>query len=166
MLSLDMLAAVDRRYLAVGAALSVVLFAATVFAVPMLVARLPRDYLNRPPARRSIFVHALRAVLGTLLVMAGIVMLFAPGPGIVAIVLGIMLVDFPGKRRFVRRFVARPRVLEALNALRVRRGREPLEPPRASLPPPPPPASTEAAAAPTPRVSEPSDVPRATVKGR
>jgi hypothetical protein len=39
---------------------------------------------------------------------------------------GLMLVDFPGKRRFERKLVARPGVLEAMNRVRAWLRRPPL----------------------------------------
>jgi hypothetical protein len=43
-----------------------------------------------------------------------------------AILAGIMLLDFPGKRRLVQRIVSQPAVLTSINRLRKRYGRPPL----------------------------------------
>lgn len=53
-------------------------------------------------------------------------MLFTPGPGVLTILIGVMLLNFPGKRRLERKLVERPRVLEAINRLRARFGKAPL----------------------------------------
>ena len=66
--------------------------------------------------------------LGVVLLAAGIAMLVLPGQGLLTLVVALILLDFPGKRRLQRRIVYAPRVLAALNALRRRAGREPLEP--------------------------------------
>jgi hypothetical protein len=60
-------------------------------------------------------------LLGIPLILPGV-----PGPGLVLIVIGVSLLDFPGKRRLEQRVVGRPRVLKAINALRARFGRPPL----------------------------------------
>ena len=52
-------------------------------------------------------------------------MLVLPGQGILTILAGIMLLDFPGKHRLLRWIVAHPQVLRTLNWLR-RRGHPPL----------------------------------------
>jgi len=58
--------------------------------------------------------------------MAGIVMLVLPGQGILTIVIGLMLSNFPGKYRLERWLVMRPRVLRTINWLRQRSKRNPL----------------------------------------
>ena len=45
-----------------------------------------------------------------------------PGPGLVFILLGLSLLDFPGKRALQRRVVTRPFVLRVLNKTRTRFG--------------------------------------------
>ena len=47
------------------------------------------------------------------------------GQGVLTILLGIMLSDFPGKERLERKIVSYPKVLEALNRLRERFGSQP-----------------------------------------
>ena len=58
--------------------------------------------------------------------LAGLAMLVLPGQGLLTILIGLMLLDFPGKRRLERRIVARPAILAMLNRMRARRGRDPL----------------------------------------
>jgi len=58
--------------------------------------------------------------------LAGIAMLVLPGQGILAILGGIELMDFPGKYRLERWIVSRPAVLRSVNWLRRRMGRPPL----------------------------------------
>ena len=49
-----------------------------------------------------------------------------PGPGILILVLGVILLDFPGKRRLEQWLVRRATVLNAMNRLRQRYGKPPL----------------------------------------
>jgi hypothetical protein len=49
-----------------------------------------------------------------------------PGPGLVFILLGLSLLDFPGKRSLERRLLSVPRVQRFLNEVRERFGRPPL----------------------------------------
>ncbi|HKZ05207.1 MAG TPA: hypothetical protein VJU81_07025 [Methylomirabilota bacterium] len=60
--------------------------------------------------------------LGALLSLPGI-----PGQGLLTILIGLILLDFPGKRGLERRLVSRPSVLGAINRLRARFGRPPME---------------------------------------
>jgi hypothetical protein len=50
-----------------------------------------------------------------------------PGQGILTMIIGLTLVDFPGKLDLERRLIARPVVLRRLNALRTRFKRAALE---------------------------------------
>jgi hypothetical protein len=119
---------------------SAVLFVATLVLLPILIARLPADYFTRKrkpesswssrhPAAR-IAVAVLKNLVGALLVLAGIVMLALPGQGVLAILVGLTLVDFPGKTRLMRSLVRRPAVARALNWIRRKAGRPPLEVPQ------------------------------------
>ncbi|HEX4405955.1 MAG TPA: hypothetical protein VH560_14055 [Polyangia bacterium] len=66
---------------------------------------------------------------GVVLVLLGIVMALpgVPGQGILTMIIGLTLLDFPGKRAFERRLVSRPFILRQLNALRARFRRPALE---------------------------------------
>jgi hypothetical protein len=108
-----------------------------------LILRIGADYFVRPPRdlryatpRQRLAHHALTALKnlsGLVLLAAGVVMLFTPGPGLLAMVLGLSLMSFPGKRRFEERLLCQPRILHAANRLRARHGTAPLISPRSLL---------------------------------
>jgi hypothetical protein len=120
-------------------AASLVMLVVSPLLVGWLVVRLPADYFSAP-RRHSAALWArhrlLRPVIlvaknltGIVLVAAGTVMLIAPGQGLLTIITGILLVDFPGKYRVERWLVRRPAVWRSFNWLRERAGREPFESP-------------------------------------
>ena len=113
---------------------SLVAFLATAVLVPLAIARMPADYLVRPVAVRHAqpLLVALKNFAGVVLVLLGIAMLVLPGQGLLTLLLGLGLVDFPGRRRIELAVMTRPAVLKAINALRRRAGRPPLEIPGAS----------------------------------
>lgn len=117
---------------------SVALFVLSVVGVPWFMARVPADYFTRHERGElhMIAVHqpgwrvALRVVknlLGAIVLLAGIAMLVLPGQGLLTILASLFLLDFPGKRRLQRRIIASGPVFRALNRLRERAGRPPLE---------------------------------------
>ena len=69
----------------------------------------------------------LKNILGVGVLFLGVVLTLpgVPGPGILTILLGIMLMDFPGKRRLERWMIRRPKVLDAINRMRLRNGKQP-----------------------------------------
>jgi hypothetical protein len=120
------------------AVFSVALFVLSVAGVPWFVARVPADYFTRrelaemrlEPAALSpwrIAGRVLKNLLGLVLLLAGIAMVFLPGQGLLTIFVGLLLLDFPGKRRLERRLIGWRPLYRAINALRRRAGRPPLE---------------------------------------
>jgi hypothetical protein len=117
--------------------------ALSLVGVSWVVRRLPPDYLlsdaPTPPARGAALVgHIARNLLGTLLLLLGLAMLFLPGQGLLTMVVGLVVMDFPGKRTLERRLLRIPSVLRAINRLRARSGRPPLK-----LDPPTPKVSSD-----------------------
>lgn len=97
---------------------------------------IPPDYFNTPhrplerwrdshPAIRWTLLIAKNAI-GAALVIAGLVMLFTPGQGVLSILLGLSLIDLPGKRAVERRIIQRPTVLDAVNKIRAKANKPPL----------------------------------------
>jgi hypothetical protein len=128
----------NTAQLAWALGLSGLLFIAALVAVPLLIVRLPADYFRcrnwrerHIAHRRHPVVHVAlvvaRNLLGILFILAGVGMLVLPGQGILSIVIGLVLTDVPGKFRFARWIVGRPVILDAINRLRARAGRAPLE---------------------------------------
>lgn len=91
-------------------------------AKPALRADQPASTLIRRMARNG---------LGMILVLAGVLLSLpgVPGQGAMTILVGLLLIDFPGRSRFERALLRRPSVLPALNRLRTRFGKAPLLPP-------------------------------------
>ena len=50
-------------------------------------------------------------------------MLFTPGQGILSLLVGVILCDFPGKRKVERKIIERPLVLSTINRIRARYNR-------------------------------------------
>ena len=118
--------------------LSVALSVGGVFLARWLVVAMPADYFVRrlPPAwerehpviRWSLVIG--KNLLGGVLAVAGAAMLVAPGPGVLTILAGLVLLDIPGKRMLEQRFMALPKVLSTINHMRARANRPPLEMPQ------------------------------------
>ena len=117
-------------------AISVVSFFGTLALLPYLVVRIPADYFHErhpfledlgtthPVLRWALF--ALKNLTGVIVLLCGIAMLVLPGQGLITIIIGLMLLNFPGKFAFERWLVSRPGVLRAINWMRVRANHAPL----------------------------------------
>jgi hypothetical protein len=80
----------------------------------------------RPLWKRNLMIVG-KNVLGVSLVILGLVMSLpgVPGQGLLTMFIGMVLVDFPGKRDIERRIISRPAILDGCNRLRLRFGKKP-----------------------------------------
>lgn len=112
-------------------------FVITSAIAALIIVKLPDDYFH-PSNERVFWVERhpvlrwagliLKNIAGGLLVLVGIVMSLPgiPGPGVMTILLGIMLLDFPGKRGLELKLVRRQQVRRALDRVRKRFNQPPL----------------------------------------
>lgn len=116
---------------------SLALFLITPLIVLWLVTRLPIDYFTKKrrralsswdeyPALRLVILVG-KTALGIVLLVTGVVMLVAPGQGLLTIVGGLILLEFPGKYRLERWLVTRRHVWRSINWLRKRAGHPELQ---------------------------------------
>jgi len=110
------------------AAFSVVAVVVSVLLVPRYLATLPPDFLvnGHRPEPAPLAFRIARNAFGCVLALLGLLMLVLPGQGLLTLLVGVMLVDFPGKYRLVQRVLARPNVLRVVNRLRALRNSPPL----------------------------------------
>lgn len=118
------------------AIVSVVSFLGSLLAVPFIAVRIPHDYFCASHRRvdvwgdRSMVVRTLvvmlKNLLGVVLLAAGLAMLILPGQGLLTMLIGLMVMNFPGKYRLERYLVSRGPVLRGINWIRRRWGVAPL----------------------------------------
>ncbi len=120
---------------------SVLSFVAGLVLMPVFVTRIPADYFSqarqrqrgaRQPLAHLLFVGA-KNVLGMILLGAGLLMLFMPGQGLITMLVGLMIMNYPGKHALERWLIQRPRVLPAVNWLRAKYGSPPLSVPERQM---------------------------------
>lgn len=115
--------------------LSLVFFVGTLVAIPFILVRLPADYFdirvprpwmkNHHPVLRLVG-HVAKNVAGAIFLFAGFLMLFLPGQGILTMLIGISMLDFPGKRRVEAKMIGQPSILNVINGMRHKFGKPPL----------------------------------------
>jgi hypothetical protein len=116
-------------------AISALTFVTSIIAVPWMLVRIPARYFmttqhehpwaDRHPLIRHSFVIG-KNLLGIIFVVLGLLMLILPGQGILTILAGLVLVDFPGKHRVLLWTMSRPAVLKSVNWIRGKANHEPL----------------------------------------
>jgi hypothetical protein len=130
-----------------GAVLAVLTFVVSNVVIIALLLMIPEDsLLDRPnisQRSRHPLVHwsilIAKNALGGILIVLGVIMALpgVPGPGLVSILLGVLLVSVPGKHRLARALLRHPAVLGTINRWRTRFGRPALilEPAQTREPP-------------------------------
>jgi hypothetical protein len=126
------------RNVGLGLLIVVVTFVVATGVVSFVVVKLPATYFH-PDHDREILKDKHPAIrwagiigknlAGVVLIVLGVVMSMPgiPGPGLVTILFGVMLVDFPGRRWLEHKLVSQPRVLKGINDLRKRFGKQPIK---------------------------------------
>ena len=116
---------------------SAVVFFASLVSLPWLVAMIPTDYFMSKKRQRSLwkekfpaiwlFMFIGKNIIGYLMLFAGALMLFLPGQGLLTMVAGLLMVDYPGKFSLERRIALTPSILSKLNWLRSKAKKPPLQ---------------------------------------
>ncbi len=117
-------------------ALSIVMFVGSLIAVPILVARMRPDYFLERRATEEYWsgrhraarftVLLLKNIIGWVLVLAGFAMLVLTGQGILTILIGMTLLNFPGKRKLELWIFRLRHVSRAINWVRTKARQPPL----------------------------------------
>jgi putative transmembrane protein PGPGW len=125
---------VSTETLVTLAALSVVFFVGSLIAIPFILVRLPTDFFDTRVPRRWMENHhpvlrligrLIKNVIGAIFLFAGFLMLFLPGQGILTMLIGVTMLDFPGKRRMEAKMIGQPAVLSTINNMRRKFGKPP-----------------------------------------
>ena len=122
---------------AVGIALFLLSLGISFGAIAVVMLKIPanyfsthyvQDFLPNSPWIVRWGAVILKNVFGVLLIGLGILLSLpgVPGQGILTILLGLIMLDIPGKRPLEARIIKRPAVLGAINSLRARYNKPPL----------------------------------------
>jgi hypothetical protein len=129
--------AVTWRQILIGALIFVGSFLLNLGIVSLILVKLPADHFSKN--RKTKFwdgpnpaLHAAKVIgknlLGVVLVALGVVLSLpgVPGQGLLTILLGIMLLDFPGRHRLEQKLLSKPSIVNTINKLRGRFDKPPL----------------------------------------
>jgi len=134
---MEWLKAHEELFAALGL-LSVFLFLVSLVVFPLIIIYLPHDYFVRTEASFAtlsplrMLLRILKNAFGIFLILAGFLMLFLPGQGLLCLFLGISLVHFPGKRRLEMHLLRYKRIRNSVAWIRHKAEREPIRLPESS----------------------------------
>ena len=134
----DFLSGLTWQKILVGALIFLASFLINLGIVSFILVKLPADHFSKN--RKTKFwagprpaIHAAKVIgkniAGVLLVALGIVLSLpgVPGQGLLTVLLGIMLLDFPGRHRLEQKLLSKPSILNSINGLRKRFDKPPLQ---------------------------------------
>ena len=115
---------------------SILIFILSILGISWFIAQIPEDYFlstKRKPSKWQEQKPILRLavifgknIIGFSLIIGGLLMLVLPGQGLLTIVTGLLLVNYPGKYKLEKKLVAIPSIFRALNWIRVKANKPPL----------------------------------------
>lgn len=120
---------------------SFIMFVISIASIPFILARIPVDYFTITGHQRlrqqkkhqhlalQLMMACIKNLLGALLISIGIVMLFTPGQGLLSILIGLMIMNYPGKFRLECSIIRKPLIFDAINSMRKKKNSPPLLPP-------------------------------------
>ena len=134
----DFLAGLTWQKILIGALIFLASFFINLGIVSFILVKLPADHFSKK--RKTKFwagprpaIHAAKVIGknigGVLLVALGIVLSLpgVPGQGLLTVLLGIMLLDFPGRHRLEQKLLSKPSIVNTINRLRKRFDKPPLQ---------------------------------------
>ena len=134
----DLWASLTLSQVLLGVGLFLASFTISFAAIGIVMVRVPphyfslhheRDFLPDSPWIVKWGATIAKNIAGVFLIFLGILLSLpgVPGQGILTILLGLILLDIPGKRPLEARIIKRPAVLAAINKLRAKYNKPPLE---------------------------------------
>ena len=116
---------------------SILIFIISILGISWFVAQIPEDYFlsskrkaskwqeQKPILRLAVLFG--KNIIGVSLIIGGLLMLVLPGQGLLTIVTGLLLINYPGKYKLEQKLVSIPSVFRALNWIRVKANKPPLK---------------------------------------
>ncbi|MBN2652199.1 MAG: PGPGW domain-containing protein [Spirochaetales bacterium] len=115
---------------------SFVVFVVSLLSMPYLIAKIPEDYFSKNFSQRRerrqfsgrfIIFSLIKNLIGSVILLGGVIMLFVPGQGLLTIFAGMFVMDFPGKHRLEAWFLSKPSVQDGLNFFRKKMNKQPFD---------------------------------------
>ncbi|WDP89395.1 MAG: hypothetical protein HUN04_06510 [Desulfobacter sp.] len=119
-------------------ALSLFFFLFSLAALPWILARIPETFFldlardgggvrkNKPLSPGKMVLAVMKNLAGLILLAGGIIMLFIPGQGLLTMLAGLLLIDFPGKKKLLLILASQPGIQKGTNWIRAKKGVPPL----------------------------------------
>jgi hypothetical protein len=108
----------------------------SIFGIKYFAAKIPQDYFTNKQRVSKLkessivlwlFYMIIKNLIGYIFIILGILALVLPGQGILMILIGLVMSDYPGKQNLERRIISIKTVRRGINWLRKKSGVEEIE---------------------------------------
>jgi len=116
--------------------ISLITLVVSVFAIRYILIKLPSDYfLDQKPSFEgkqnltlSVLFFILRNIIGLIFVLIGLILSLpgVVGQGVLTLLLGLSIMDFPGKRKLQLKIISQQVVINTINLVRAKASKPPL----------------------------------------
>lgn len=116
------------------AVFSALTFVISLLFIPFIIGKMPADIFLKVESRsvsrnyyspRYLLFFLLKNVVAIFLLLCGFIMLFIPGQGLLTMLVGLLLLSFPGKQRVILNLLGRQSIKKSLNWIRVKQNQYP-----------------------------------------
>ena len=118
----------NEVFLAWFGSIALILSLLSPIVIIYFIEKLPADYFIQPHKPERSHIHPLsilKNLLGLILILAGLAMLVLPGQGLLTMLVGLVVMNFPGKKKVELWLMRRAKVAAAINWLRKKGGKSP-----------------------------------------
>lgn len=115
---------------------SLVMIITSIIGLRYFIIRMPPDFFVKPHGLKinhhhsiiSAILYIFRNILGVIFVIVGLVLSIpgVAGQGFLTILVGLLLLDFPGKRKLTLKIARKPVIRNVINNIRIKAGKSPL----------------------------------------
>lgn len=134
----DFIQSLTLNKILVGVGIFLLTFGLSIVMIAVVIVKLPANYFSShytsdfmPGSPWLVRWGAVigKNLLGVFLVVLGLLLSLpgVPGQGLLTILLGLIMLDIPGKRPIEARIIKRPAVLSSVNSLRAKYGKDPFQ---------------------------------------
>jgi hypothetical protein len=134
----EFIGSITWRSALIGALIFLGSFALNLAIVSIILVNIPADHFSNSERKKlwsdrhaTIRIVGIigKNLLGVFLVALGIVLSLpgVPGQGLLTVLLGIMLLDFPGRQHLEQKLLRKPAIINSINRLRGRFNKPPLQ---------------------------------------
>ena len=110
--------------------LSVLILVFSIAGMGWFIAQIPEDYFihdkrqarhwNKYSSQARIAIIIFKNIFGGIMLVGGLFLLVLPGQGLLTMIIGLLLIDYPGKFQLEQKIISIPSIFRSLNWFRAK----------------------------------------------